>query len=154
MIKAPLIAAAALLLSSAFLFSSGAQSQVNPGNMKWGPAPPSLPRGAQAAVLSGNPEKPGIFTLRLKFPPGYAVPPHSHPADEHVTVISGQLNLGMGQRVNRRRMASLVPGGFVNAPARMDHYASTRGGAIVQITSQGPFAIKYVNPADDPRRPR
>jgi quercetin dioxygenase-like cupin family protein len=154
MIKAPLIVAAALLLSSAFLFSTGAQSQVNPGNLKWGPAPPSLPRGAQAAVLSGNPEKPGMFTLRLKFPPGYAVPPHSHPADEHVTVISGQLNLGMGQRVNRRRMASLVPGGFANAPARMNHYASTRSGAVIQITSQGPFAITYVNPADDPRRRR
>jgi quercetin dioxygenase-like cupin family protein len=148
-----LITAAALLFSSP-LMSSAAQSQVNPGNLKWGPAPPGLPRGAQAAVLAGNPERPGLFTLRLKFPAGYAVAPHTHPAAEHVTVISGQLALGMGPRVQPRRMATLVTGGFANAPARMAHYASTRSGAIIQITSQGPFAITYVNPADDPRRHR
>jgi hypothetical protein len=137
---------ALLITAATLLLSSAAQSQVNPGNLKWGPAPPGLPRGAQAAVLAGNPDRPGIFTIRLRFPPGYAVAPHSHPADEHVTVISGQLNLGMGPRVRPRRMATLVTGGF--------HYASTRSGAVVQITSQGPFAITYVNPADDPRRRR
>ena len=148
-----LIAAATLLLGTPLL-SSGAQSQVNPGNLKWGPAPPGLPRGAQASVLAGNPERPGLFTIRLRFPAGYAVPPHSHPAAEHVTVISGQLSLGMGPRVQPRRMAALVTGGFANAPARMAHYASTRSGAVIQVTSQGPFAITYVNPADDPRRRR
>ena len=145
------IAAATLLLGSPLL-SSSAQSQVNPGNLKWGPAPAGLPRGAQASVLAGNPERPGMFTIRLRFPAGYSIAPHSHPADEHVTAISGQLNLGMGPRVRPRRMATLVPGGFANAPARMAHYASTRSGAVIQVTSQGPFAITYVNPADDPRR--
>ena len=153
MTRKPFITFAALLLSSALL-SSSAHSQVNPGNLKWGPAPPGLPRGAQAAVLAGNPDKSGMFTIRLRFPAGYAVPPHSHPAAEHVTVISGQLSLGMGPRVQPRRMAALVTGGFANAPARMAHYASTRSGAVIQITSQGPFAITYVNPADDPRRRR
>lgn len=147
------IAAAAIVLGSP-LMSSGALSQVNPGNIKWGPAPPGLPRGAQAAVLAGNPERPGLFTLRLRFPPGYSVAPHTHPAAEHVTVISGQLSLGMGPRVQPRRMATLVMGGFANAPARMAHYVTTRSGAVIQITSQGPFAINYVNPADDPRRHR
>lgn len=151
--NALLITAAAGLLGSALL-SSSAQSQVNPGNLKWGPAPAGLPRGAQASVLAGNPERRGLFTIRLRFPAGYAVPPHSHPADEHVTVISGQLSLGMGPRVRPRRMANLVTGGFANAPARMAHYASTRSGAVIQVTSQGPFAITYVNPADDPRRHR
>ena len=153
-----LITAAAVLLGtpviSTPLISSGARAQVNPGNLKWGPAPAGLPRGAQASVLAGNPERRGQFTIRLRFPAGYAVPPHSHPADEHVTVISGQLSLGMGPRVRPRRMANLVTGGFANAPARMAHYASTRSGAVIQVTSQGPFAITYVNPADDPRRHR
>jgi quercetin dioxygenase-like cupin family protein len=148
MTKAPLIIAATLLLGSA------AQSQVNPAGLRWGPAPPSLPRGAQAAVLAGDPQKPGVFTIRLRFPPGYAVPPHSHPADEHVTVVSGQVNFGMGARMNRARTTRLVAGGFVHAPARMNHYAFTRGGAVIQVTSQGPFAVTYVNPADDPRRRR
>lgn len=142
------------ITAATLLFSTAAQSQVNPGNLKWGPAPPGLPRGAQASVLAGNPEKPGMFTIRLRFPAGYAIAPHSHPADEHVTVISGQLSLGMGPRVRPRRMAALVAGGFANAPARMAHYASTRSGAVIQISSQGPFAITYVNPADDPRNHR
>ena len=146
-----LITAAIALLGTPLLTSS-VQSQVNPGNLKWGPAPAGLPRGAQASVLAGNPDRSGMFTIRLRFPAGYAVPPHTHPADEHVTVISGQLSLGMGPRVRPRRMASLVAGGFANAPARMAHYASTRSGAVIQVTSQGPFAITYVNPADDPRR--
>jgi quercetin dioxygenase-like cupin family protein len=145
---------ALLIAAGTLLLTSAAQSQVNPGSLKWGPAPPGLPRGAQASILAGNPDRPGQFTIRLRFPPGYAVAPHSHPADEHVTVISGQLNLGMGPRVRPRRMATLVTGGFANAPARMAHYASTRSGAIVQVTSQGPFAITYVNPADDPRHRR
>ena len=56
----------------------------------WGPAPPSLPPGAQAAVLLGNPGKEGPFVIRLKFPAGYVVPPHSHSKDELLTVIAGR----------------------------------------------------------------
>jgi quercetin dioxygenase-like cupin family protein len=146
--KQLLIAAVTLMLGSA------AQSQVNPGGLKWGPAPPSLPRGAQAAVLAGDPQSAGMFTIRLRFPPGYAVAPHSHPTDEFVTVISGQVSLGMGSRMNRARASRLVPGGFVVAPANMNHYAFTRTGAVIQITAHGPFQVTYVNPADDPRNRR
>ena len=71
-----------------------------------------------------------------------------------MTVISGQVSIGMGSRMNRARAARLVTGAFIHAPARMNHYAFTRTGAVVQITSTGPFAVTYVNPADDPRRRR
>ena len=137
---------------SALLVGSAAPAQVNPANLKWGPAPPSLPRGAKLAVLSGDPGKDGMFTIRLRFPAGYSVPPHSHPSDELVTVISGQLSLGMGRAMNRKRAATLLQGGYVVAPANMNHYAFTRSGATVQITAHGPFQVTYVNPRDDPRR--
>jgi quercetin dioxygenase-like cupin family protein len=153
MIKTPLTAAAALIAAAALL-APAASAQVNPAGLKWGPAPPSLPRGAQVALLSGNPEKPGLFTIRLRFPPGYAVPPHSHPGDEYVTIISGQASIGMGSRMNRARAARLVAGGFIHAPAGMNHYAFTRTGAVIQITGNGPFAVNYVNRADDPRNRR
>ena len=93
---------------TAVLISSGAQAQVNPSSLKWGPAPPSLPRGASLTVLSGDPGKEGMFTIRLRFPPGYAIPPHSHPSDELVTVINGQLSLGMGSTMKRRAAATLL----------------------------------------------
>ena len=137
---------------SVLLVGSAAPAQVNPANLKWGPAPPSLPRGAKLAVLSGDPGKDGMFTIRLRFPAGYSVPPHSHPSDELVTVISGQLSLGMGRTMNRRRAATLLQGGYVVAPANMNHYAFTRSGATVQITAHEPFQVTYVNPRDDPRR--
>lgn len=141
-----------LIALAALLAGSAAQAQVNNADLKWGPAPPGLPAGAQLAVLSGDPGKPGLFTMRLKFPPGYRVAPHHHPTDELVTVINGQLSLGMGNSANRRRTASLVQGGYVVAPAGMNHYASTRSGATIQITAQGPFQIIYANRRDDPRR--
>jgi len=137
---------------AALLLGPAAQAQVNPANLKWGPAPPGLPAGARLAVLSGDPGKKGMFTIRLRFPAGYTVAPHHHPSDELVTVMAGQMSLGMGPRLNRKKASSLVTGGFVVAPAKMNHYAFTRTGATIQITSQGPFEIIYVNPADDPRK--
>ena len=139
---------------AALLAGSAAPAQVNPGAMKWGAGPPGLPAGAKLAVLSGDPGKKGLFTIRLKFPPGYTIAPHRHPSDELVTVIAGQLGLGMGKNLNRRAAATLVPGGYVVAPANMNHFAFTGAGATVQITANGPFEIIYVNPRDDPRRKR
>jgi quercetin dioxygenase-like cupin family protein len=140
-----------LLGLTALLASSAIGKPLNPGQMKWGPAPPGLPAGAQAAVLSGDPGKEGMFTIRLRFPPGYRVMPHRHPTDELVTVIDGQVSAGMGRSFNERRAANLVRGGYIVMPANMNHYASTRGGATVQITAHGPFQIVYANPRDDPR---
>ncbi len=119
---------------------------------KYGPAPDSLPPGAQLAVLHGNPAEKGMFIIRLRFPAGYTVPPHSHPSSEYVTVISGNLSLGMGDTLDRSAAKALGPGGFAIAPANMNHYALTDQGATVQISAEGPFAVTYVNPADDPRR--
>lgn len=118
--------------------------------IKWGPAPPVLPAGAQMAVLAGDPGGQGLVTLRLKLPAGYVIPPHWHPTDEHVTVISGSLALGMGDKLNRSSSKMLTAGGYGIAPANMHHFAWTKAGAIVQVNLMGPFAITYVNPADDP----
>ena len=132
--------------------SSAAQAQMNNADLKWGAAPPGLPAGAQLAVLSGDPGKAGMFTIRLKFPAGYQVMPHWHPSDELVTVIDGQVSLGMADTFDKAKVASLAQGGYVVAPAKMNHYAFTEGGATIQISANGPFEITYVNPAHDPRK--
>ena len=139
----------------AVLAGSAAHSQYygapnNPGGQRWGPGPAFLPKGAKLAVLSGNPNARGPFVIRLRFPPGYAVPPHSHPSDEHVTVVQGGVELGMGPRVHSRT-TFVNRGGRIVAPANMNHFVSTGAGATVQIAAQGPFAITYANPGDDPR---
>lgn len=116
----------------------------------WGDAPPSLPAGAQAAVLSGDPGAAGAFAIRLKAPAGWRVPRHAHPMDEQVTVIEGDLTLSMGAG-DRGPSLAFGPGDYVNLPANQPHEASTRGGAVIQIQANGPFEIHYTDPGDDPR---
>lgn len=130
--------------------SSTTHDAMTPSDIKWGAAPPSLPKGAQMAVLAGDPTKEGIFTVRLKTPAGYKIPLHTHPTDEGVTVISGSCDFTMGGASSAPK--TLPAGGFVLMPAGMQHSASTTGEAIVQVTAKGPFVINYVNPADDPQK--
>jgi quercetin dioxygenase-like cupin family protein len=107
--------------------------------------PPSLPPGAQAAVLLGNPAKEGPFVLRLKFPADFAVPPHRHSKDELGTVIAGGLVSGPARSwigpQNRCRQ-----GAFVHLPAGMPHYAVANSETIVQINGTGPFDVTCVDP--------
>jgi quercetin dioxygenase-like cupin family protein len=124
---------------------------VGPTEMTWGDAPPGLPAGAKMAVLDGDPSKKGSFTVRLQAPAGYKVPPHTHPTTERVTVISGSFHLGMGEKFDEAAGPELSPGSFAVLPAGMAHFAWSTGESVVQIQSEGPFQIKYVNPADDPR---
>lgn len=94
----------------------------------------------------------GPFIVRLKVPAGYKIPAHSHSSFEAVTVISGDFNIGMGDKLDESRAEKLRPGGFIFLPEKMDHFAFAASESIVQINSVGPFDIKYVNPADDPRK--
>ena len=120
--------------------------------VKWGPAPPSLPPGAQAAVLLGSPAKEGAFVLRLKFPSGFAVPPHRHSKDEFVTVMAGKFAVGSGEKLDRESLNPLPPASFVHLPAGMPHYAWAEVESVVQINGVGPFDVNYIDPKDDPRK--
>jgi len=135
--------------SSAFTVDAPSASKAP--ELKWGPAPPVFPAGAQMAVLQGNPGGTSLFTVRLRFPNGYKIAPHTHPTDENVTVIRGKFLVGMGTTFESKGMLALPAGGFVTAPANHAHYASAVGQTEVQVHAMGPFAMTYVNPADDPQ---
>lgn len=122
----------------------------NTSTIKWGDAPPSLPKGAKAAVLYGDPTKSGSYVVRLKMPPGYKVPPHWHTLAENVTVISGSVYIGHGDTFDMRTAHELKVGGFHSIAPQEHHYAFSKHGAILQIHGDGPFNITYLNPADDP----
>jgi quercetin dioxygenase-like cupin family protein len=121
-------------------------------DVKWGPAPPILPKGAMMAVMAGDPGAAGLVAVRLKIPAGYKIPAHWHPTDEQVTVLSGTLAIGMGDKLDEAKGVTLRAGGFGVAPAHMNHYAWTKTGGVIQINLMGPFALTYVNPADDPTK--
>ncbi|MGZ3237594.1 MAG: cupin domain-containing protein [Burkholderiaceae bacterium] len=128
------------------------QTFINPTDIKWGDAPPSLPKGAKLAVLSGDPGKEGPFVMRLKAPAGYKIAPHWHTQNENLTIISGALYLGMGDKMDTAQAHPLKTGGFHFLPGKAHHFAFTKTPTVVQIHGQGPFDINYINPDDDPQR--
>jgi hypothetical protein len=126
---------------------------VRPDAIKWGPAPPGLPPGAQMAILAGDPRKPGgTYVTRVKLPDGYKIPPHWHPGDENVTVLKGVLLMGEGDKFDPSALEELPAGSYSRMPRTMHHFGMTRGETILQLHGTGPFEINYVNPADDPRK--
>lgn len=123
-----------------------------PADITWGDPPPVFERGASFAVMAGDPGQPGLYVVRLKMPAGYTIAPHWHPTDEHATVISGTLALGMGDKIDDSSAKNLPVGSYALLPAQMHHYAVARTDTIVQVHGMGPFALTYVNPADDPSK--
>jgi hypothetical protein len=123
----------------------------DPSNLKWGPAPVGLPPGSQVAVVSGDPGGNGAYVIRVKMPVDYTVPPHTHPTDENVTVLSGTLHFAMGGTFDKSKGDPVKTGGFFRAEQGMQHYAWASEPTVIQIHGMGPFAIQYVNSADDPR---
>jgi quercetin dioxygenase-like cupin family protein len=132
--------------------AKGKHVVVAPADLKWGPAPPSLPPGAEVAVLDGDPGKAGPFSMRLKLPDGYRVPPHWHPTDENLVILQGALMVGMGDKVNAASEHALSAGTYTKMPAEMRHYAYAKGETTFQLYGVGPFEVNYVNPGDDPRK--
>ena len=141
-----------LLAGTAIAFAQDMRPPINADDVKWGPVPPNIAAGAQLAVISGDPSKEGPFVMRLKMPAGYKVPAHYHPQYENVTILTGEFHVGMGDKLDTDKGMLLRPGGYVEAPAKMHHYAWVTSDTIVQVAGPGPFGIIYVDPADDPSK--
>lgn len=121
--------------------------------VKWMDGPPGLPAGAKFRVVSGDPGKAGMFTIRAKLPANYAVPPHNHPTDEKVSVKDGgPLSVGMGDKLDKATARPLEKYYHVTMTAGMNHWVFTTVPTEIEVSAMGPFAITYVNPADDPRK--
>lgn len=123
----------------------------SPANVTWKDGPASLPAGAKMAVLEGDPGKEDFFTMRLWMPDGFKISPHFHPKVEHVTVIKGTFNFGMGEKFDQSATREMPEGTFGFWPVGMRHFAWTKGETIIQLHGIGPWMITYVNPSDDPR---
>jgi uncharacterized RmlC-like cupin family protein len=124
-----------------------------PDQIQYGPAPAFLPPGASLAVMEGNPMgATGDYTVRLKMPDGYKVAPHWHPKRENVTVISGTLKVGMGDKFDESKMMSFPAASFAYLDPSMHHYAMGSGETVLQIHGMAPLKINYVDPNDDPSK--
>jgi quercetin dioxygenase-like cupin family protein len=144
---------ASLALAQSHAGTTQQHRAVLPDKLSWGPPPPGLPPALQAAVVDGDPTKPGFFVVRLRGTDGTVVRPHWHSQDEHLTVLSGKVEMSMGDQMG----INVTPGGmgaYFLMPGGQRHSATLRGDTIVQLDGLGPFDIFYVNPNDDPRLKR
>ncbi len=156
------VGASAVFAAAMVSFATVASAQAKPANAKasssaekpltWGPAPDAFPAGAKMAVERGDPSKTGEFVVRLSFPAGYKISPHFHPTDEHVRVRSGEFLVGMGDALDQSKTMKMAPGDTGSIAAKMHHFAIAPVATELSIRAQGPFAMTYVNAADDPRK--
>lgn len=150
-----------LIASGLLLFATSVLAQglnvddmkvFNPDTIKWG-EDPALPKGAQVAVLVGDPAKAETFVALIKFPPNYKVAPHVHPAAELITVMSGSLGNGMGDKFDMNKGEVLKAGASFALPANHAHYVwTTNEPTVLQLVASGPWGLTYIDPANDPRK--
>lgn len=126
-------------------------TMVTPGELRWVDVA-SLPSGAKLAVIEGPLHEAVPFTFRLRLPADYKIPAHWHSAIEHVTVISGTANMGIGDKLDTTKSKALPAGSVAIMQPKTNHFLWTKEETIVQVHGVGPWQITYVNPADDPRK--
>jgi quercetin dioxygenase-like cupin family protein len=140
------IAVLAFSLSPA-LAQEAQPSMTNADEVQWTDGPAALP-GTQMAVLYGSPAEEGMFVIRVKFPANYRVPPHTHPVDEIVTVISGEFNIGMGEEFDEAQTTAFTAGALVAMAPETAHFVHTGEETVIQISTQGPWGLNVLNPEE------
>ena len=151
--KGPITASAllAVALPMLALASDDHHVTLQADALKW-TAPAAYAKGAQFAVLRGDPTKEGVYVVRLKVPAGFKIAAHTHPNDENVTVLSGTFNIGTGPMFDETKGVSIKAGGYSFVAKGMQHYAWFPEETVIQLHGMGPQGITYVTPADDPRK--
>jgi anti-sigma factor ChrR (cupin superfamily) len=130
------------------MFFVGAEPiQIDADGVVWADAPASMPKGTKMAILEGDPKKEGIFTIRLKAPPGFELPVHTHPADERVTVLAGSIAVGFGKTMDKSRGRVFKAGAFYVNPTPTPHFVWSDEGCVVQITGVGPWRVDPAPPS-------
>jgi quercetin dioxygenase-like cupin family protein len=128
--------------------------RLNAGDMAWKEGGPALPAGAKVAVLEGDPKKPSFFTMRLKLPAGARLPPHTHPADERVTVISGSVHVGLGEKFDPAQSKVFTAGAFYVNPTPLPHFLWTEEEeCVLQVTGIGPWRLALVDATSSSSQP-
>jgi quercetin dioxygenase-like cupin family protein len=152
--RTPLFVASLLALASMPIYAIAADDHhatVQSDALKWA-TPPAYGKGAEIAVVKGDPTKEGMYVVRLRVPAGFKIPAHTHPNDENVTVLSGSFNIGTGDKLDEKKGTLIKAGGYSFVGKGMAHYAWFTEATVLQLHGMGPQGITYVNPADDPRK--
>jgi quercetin dioxygenase-like cupin family protein len=137
------------------MFSARAQTTgprpvaVTPSEMTWVSQGPLAAPGMEQLNLVGDPAKPGPYTLRLKFPKGFRVAPHTHPDSREVTILSGVFATGYGETFDRAKLKSLPAGSFYTEPANVAHFIEIEEDTILQVSGTGPSGRNFVHRSEN-----
>ena len=119
--------------------------QICESELTWSDTKPPMLPGAKMAIVEGNPKTEGHFTIRVKFPPYYKIPPHIHPVDERTTVLKGAISIGFGDVLDTLNAKKITEGCFYLNPAGIHHYAFTSGEETeIQISTNGPWGLELI----------
>jgi quercetin dioxygenase-like cupin family protein len=115
---------------------------------------PLKPMAGDVELLYGDPEIAGQpFVMRIRELPGAKVPPHSHPVDEHITVVQGTWYFAIGAEFRHDSLQELKAGSYAFAPKGSTMFGYSPDGAVVQVHGIGPFQIHWrggLHTLDDP----
>jgi quercetin dioxygenase-like cupin family protein len=121
--------------------------RVSPEQVKWTTNPKEL--GVQRAVVYGDQTKPGIYVVRIKFPPGVMSKPHAHKEDRHALVIQGTWYTGTGNVWTPDKTVGLKPGSYMLHPGGENHFDGAKDEEVIlQLVGYGPSSTTYVKPED------
>jgi quercetin dioxygenase-like cupin family protein len=121
--------------------------RAEPENLKWNNVQGGL--GAQQAILEGDPAKPGLYVIRMKFPPGVMSRPHSHSQDRHAVVLKGTWWTGTGPDFKPETTVPVRLGGYMKHPKGAAHFDGAKDEeVIVQIIGMGPVESPRIRPAE------
>lgn len=112
--------------------------------LRWTKGPPSMPPGSRIVLLEGDPKTEGLYTIRLSIPAGARLPSHWHPRDERVTVLSGRIGVGFGDRFDNGQLRYFDAGSYYVNPAHSHHYVYFPEATVVQVTGMGPWETHLV----------
>jgi quercetin dioxygenase-like cupin family protein len=118
---------------------------LTPAEMKWQSQGGLATPGMEQLNLVGDPSKPGPYTLRLKFPKGFKIAPHTHPDSREVTIISGTFATGYGEKFDAEKLKILPAGSFYTEPANVPHYIEIKDEVVLQVSGTGPSGRHFVD---------
>jgi uncharacterized protein YjiS (DUF1127 family) len=119
-----------------------------PAELKWTELA-AVP-GAQIAVIKGPMDEAGPFVARVRFPANTKVLPHTHSAVEHATVLSGILNMGVGDKFDASKTHALGPGCVSSMTPETNHFAWFSEVTVLQLRGTGPWTVAYADPGANP----
>ena len=145
---------ALFVLAAGLAGNAAAQSDImslTPEEMKWGPQGALAAPGMEQANLMGNPAMPGRYTIRLRFPAGYKLAPHTHPDSREITILSGTWYRGFGEKYDPAVLIALPAGSYYTEPANIPHFMEMREAVEIQVSGTGPSGRKFVKPPESPK---